>query len=73
MRDSFDDDLPLEDPWFSHDAGAALDPELDDDWFSRGRPLSSHPPAGSGDSAANEEGPATSKRGWRSPDSDFPR
>lgn len=74
MRDVFDDDLPLEDPWFSYASGAVLDPELDDEWFSRGRPLSSHPPPTQDDSVANVERSPTSKRQWRSSsDSDFPR
>lgn len=64
MRNAFDEDLPLEDPWFSYATGAVLCSDLDDEWFSRGRPLSSRPPP-------NETAPETSKQGWRWSDSDF--
>jgi hypothetical protein len=65
MRNAFEDDLPLADPWFSYTAGAVLDSELDDQWFSRGRPISSRPPP-------NESAPDTSKEEWGTrTDSDF--
>lgn len=65
MRDAFEADLPLADPWFSYATGAVLDSELDDEWFSHGRPLSSRPPP-------NETAPDTSKGEWgTSTDSDF--
>lgn len=41
---------PLDDPWFvpeqadAADAAPESDPELDTEWFARGRPLSSRPP-----------------------------
>jgi hypothetical protein len=39
----------LEDPWFaeapvSQPAPESVDPELDGEWFAKGRPLSSRPP-----------------------------
>lgn len=40
----------LADPWFaepapdSTEAPASMDPELDGEWFARGKPLSSRPP-----------------------------
>ena len=39
----------LEDPWFAEAPAStpepeSVDPELDGEWFARGRPLSSRPP-----------------------------